>query len=128
MDGALVSTIGMDGLVRVWPTAPSAPAVVTRPAAATHVAFSGDGRYLASDGEDGSVLFADLSSGERRVERDHAGRVYGVEAATVGSLFVTAGNDGHVVVWDAAKGTHEVYSGHEGRVRTVQLGAAGHAV
>lgn len=120
-DGSLVSTTGMDGVMRVWPVGGlSTSRVVTRPAVATHAAFSDDGRYLASDGDDGGVVIVDLETGAAREERAHAGRVYGIEAT--GGVFVSAGFDGRAVVWDAARGTHEVYAGHEGRVRKAQLG------
>jgi WD40 repeat protein len=121
VDGRLVSTTGMDGVVRVWPVVSLSTArAITRLAPATHAAFSDDGRYVVSDGDNGSVIIVDLESGRRREERVHAGRAYGVEA--VGSVFVSAGYDGLAVVWDVVAGSHEVYSGHEGRVRKAQLG------
>jgi WD40 repeat protein/tRNA A-37 threonylcarbamoyl transferase component Bud32 len=98
---------GRDGEVRVWRLHTAAPPEALR----GHVgqvrglAFSGDGRLLATAGEDGTVRLYDL--GQRRLLRvlaGHPGRVLAVAFHPRGDLLASAG-DGEVIrLWDTRTG------------------------
>jgi WD40 repeat protein len=69
------------------------------------VAFSSDGRTLATAGDDGSVILWDLTDRPKprplgQPLTGHAGSVTSVALAPDGRMLATAGSDGTVPLWD----------------------------
>ena len=92
------------------------------------VAFSRDGRRLASAGWDRSVKVWDVATGQEiRTLLGHTSNVYGVAFSPDGRLLATAGLDGAVRLWDV--GTHRPIgtplTGHTDHVLAVDFSPDG---
>jgi WD40 repeat protein len=78
------------------------PGVSAGAGLARGIAFSPDGRLLATTHEDGSVKLWDASDGALLVtHRGHRGAALGVAFLTDGRRLLTAAADGTVKVWPA---------------------------
>jgi WD40 repeat protein len=100
------------------------------------VAFSPDGRTLASSGTSGRLVLSDMRT-RRRLGRPlnaHQGRVYAVAFSPDGRELATAGGDGTIRLWNVAtRKPLATLSGHRGPVYGVvfswngsTLASAGH--
>ncbi|MGZ8648841.1 MAG: nSTAND1 domain-containing NTPase, partial [Solirubrobacteraceae bacterium] len=80
----------------------------------TAYALSGDERTVAIGGEDGSLRFLDLSSGELRTASGrHRSAVNEARFTPDGRTLVTTGEDGDVILWDVRQAASaETLSGH----------------
>jgi WD40 repeat protein len=115
-DGRLLAVAsgvsGVAGEIRLYPAGPDGkpvaqPArVLTGHADLIHdLAFSPDGKVLASCGYDKLIKLWDVSSGkEVRTLKEHSDSVYAVRFSPDGKLLASAAADRAVKLWDAATG------------------------
>ena len=91
------------------------------PARVTSVAWSPDGKRIASASDDKLVTICDSSNGTTfHIYRGHAAEVYAVAWSPDGKYIASAGADKTVQIWNATTGNHLLtYSGHSGAVNSV---------
>jgi dipeptidyl aminopeptidase/acylaminoacyl peptidase len=80
--------------------APESVGVLAHPRAVNMVAFSPDGRLLATAGDDNSARVWEVASGRERRRLLHGNKVYGVAFSPDGRLLATAGWDESARLWD----------------------------
>lgn len=91
------------------------------------IAWSPDGRRIASASDDGTVQVWDTFTGSKVLTyRGHTGPVHAVAWTFDRTHIASGGADTTVQVWDATTGTRTLaYRGHRGPVRTLAWSFAG---
>lgn len=88
----------------------------------TSVAFSPDGKTLASEGKESQIILWDVEEKRMRLElKGHTnGRVWGLAFSPDGELLASAGGDHSIRIWHIAAGqTTQILKGHSDQVRSV---------
>jgi WD40 repeat protein len=86
------------------------------------LAFSPDGRMLASANNDHTVKIWDTASGHLLYTLQHSGYVWRVMFAADGRTIISGGADGNVSCWDVASGKlQNTLGGHNGEVTAIAL-------
>jgi WD40 repeat protein/serine/threonine protein kinase len=132
-DGTHLASASPDGEVKLWDAQrltqeqearPPIPARVPR--ASLNVAFSPDGRRLATGGERNTVTIRDLQTGKELTLWGHSGEVYTVAFSPDGRWLATGGEDSTVKVWDSHTGKLvRSFRGHTGLVSSVAFDREG---
>ena len=128
--GTRLVTAGADRVIRIWDAATGEPrSTITTPAGSvvTAIAFSPDGKLLATTGDDGSSRLRDPVTGRiSRTLRGHPGGATAVAFSPDGKLLATAGKDGKAHLWNPTTGKRvRVLSGHTGGTSGLAFSADG---
>ncbi len=105
-DGSILATTG-EGGVRLWEVATARPSarLIGADGGGDCVAFSSDGKLLATGGKDRSVRLWEVSTGSQLCRfQGHDSEVKSVAFSPEGGLLASASRDGTALIWDVARG------------------------
>jgi WD40 repeat protein len=117
-DGATVASVSDDRTFQLWSPSLEQDADVLRPA--NDVAFSGDGKWLATGNAGGTIrLLETVSRQAVATFPGHRGGVSHVLFSKDSKLLISAGAEGAIRIWDVVTQSAEplaILTGHQGRV------------
>jgi WD40 repeat protein len=134
-DGRHLASMSVVGEVKLWDATrldeqldgtaelPVAPMRARSPGVCVNLAFSPDGRFLASGGEGYAVRIWDVKTGREARDplRGHKEDIYAVAFSPDGRWLASAGEDTTVRVWDCRAGYKlaDTFRGHVGLVNSL---------
>jgi WD40 repeat protein len=134
-EGQEIKLRALKGDIENWPTAKSLdirteqqPLILKNHGKrVTALAFSPDGRTLASASYDESIKLWEVATGQERITlQGHTHQVNAVAFAPNGRFLASVSHDRTVRLWDAATGLEQArYSGHTGAVTCVAFAPDG---
>jgi WD40 repeat protein len=92
------------------------------------VAFSADGRWLASAGRDGTARVWDLASGQEATRLPHQAPVQALAFGSDGAQLLTGSSDGTARLWDLPSGRERLRAVHPGGSESVAFAPQGRLV
>jgi WD40 repeat protein len=126
LPGARIEALGTDGTERSWTLGGRLSALwPTGHSAATAVAISPDGTWLASAYFDGTARTWTPRGTLRAVLTGHQGWINAVAISPDGTWLATAGSDKTARTWDADGTPRAVLTGHQGWINAVAISPDG---
>jgi WD40 repeat protein/serine/threonine protein kinase/tetratricopeptide (TPR) repeat protein len=132
VDGKVLAVAGGERIVRLVDVSTSEELRSLQGHAATvlTVAFSPDGKTLASGGLDGTCILWDIHAGKPRTTLGHGLPVATVAFSPNSQVLATAGHQGFTKLWNASTGKelavlHGEYLGHHHRIWSAAFSADG---